>query len=150
MIAFFLSLLHKPESSFAFRPKIITVAKAFGHPIKIVFSTTSANTAFVAKPLAIGLIEVTAEELSTIDQDNQIWAFDLTGWKTRLVSDIQVGARGRLQSFLIDRQLSPDVQLTDTIEVAFQKLFASMPDNSLQSVEAMIQIYQTRYGEMGL
>jgi hypothetical protein len=150
MIAFFVSVLSYDSAKRFWWPKIFTLAEGLGLQPNNAFSTTSANTSWISKPVAIGLIEATASDLASYDGATDVWCFDMANWKTKLVSDITIQHRNKLQNLLTDRNMAPDIQVTDTVEQAFVKLYASMPDNTLPTIYTLIAEYDRKYGASGL
>lgn len=83
-----------------------------------------------AKPVAIGLAQITAEQAAAFDGVPGVWVFDTDGWRSKRISDIPAPARAGLAALLADRGIAAGIGLQDTLAGALAKMVASIGEDA--------------------
>jgi hypothetical protein len=83
-----------------------------------------------AKPVAIGLVELTDAQVAAVADMPGVWLLDAKGWRERPIADIDEGMRAQLRDLLNDRAIQSGVYLSDTVGQAFAKMCAAIGDDA--------------------
>lgn len=96
-----------------------------------------------ARPVAIGVADLTAQQAALFDAMPGVWVFDAADWRTRTVSQIPAGMRTRLSDLLVDRGISAGITMQDTVMQAIGKIVTAIGEDP--------QLLLARYrGETGV
>jgi hypothetical protein len=96
-----------------------------------------------AKPVAIGLAELTDAQAAIAATLPDVWLLDAEGWRARPVADIDEGMRSQLRDLLDDRGIQAGIYLSDTVGQAFAKMCAAIGEDA----DALLARYVALTGE---
>ena len=130
MVAGFVSPLALHLGKF-WMPLPLKLAKDAGIDAPMEFVTTSSS---IAKPFAVGLIELTVGQFNNLNARNDLWIVDAAQRKTQLVRDLSAVVRNKLSTIMSDNGVVTGIVGTDTIQVAFDKLIQAISPRTLADV----------------
>ena len=95
-----------------------------------------------AKPVAIGLAQLSAEQAAAFDGVPGVWVFDTDGWRSKRISEIPAPTRAGLAALLADRGIAAGIGMQDTLAGALAKMVASIGDDA----QALLARYAAQVG----
>lgn len=95
-----------------------------------------------ARPVAIGLAQLTTQQAALFDAMPGVWVFDARDWRTKRVSEIPAGVRTRLNSLLTDRGISAGITMQDTVAQAIGKIVTAIGEDP----QALLARYRSQTG----
>jgi hypothetical protein len=82
-----------------------------------------------AKPVAIGLVQISAEQAAAFDGVPGVWLFDTDSWRSKRISEIPAPTRAGLAALLADRGIAAGIGIQDTLAGALTKMVASIGED---------------------